>query len=301
MKQTFLTVFVLILTTSIAGLAAAKEQNDNPKWCRACHQQARFSAKQFAATVHYENTCRDCHANYQFNPHEKVKSEASEESKAVAKYAKKDPSALAACHDCHDEFDAGKFSHGAARAKRNAAKGKDGKPGKKAATVALKKPYCLDCHGDPHTIMETKKMDPRKRRQAMNHRCLNCHGNKAAMKKAGIDHDIAHTYEDSIHARKLALGASLTPGCVDCHGGHKQLDVAAGMVEACKKCHEHATPDFAGLVSHKPIKAKVVSYYTQKFFAWLTFITILLLSLHVLLDLFSVLRLKFGASAGSKE
>lgn len=301
MKVISLTTLSIISIISVAGSAVAKEQKDDPKWCRACHQQARFSEKQFAATVHNENTCRDCHADYQFNPHEPVKNAPSEAAKAVAKFAKKDPSALAACHDCHDDFEAGEFPHGVARAKRNEVKEKaNGNTGAKTK-VALKKPYCLDCHGDPHMILAAKKLDPRKRRQLMNHRCLKCHGNTEAMKKAGIDHDIAHTYEDSIHARKLALGASLTPGCVDCHGGHKQIDVAAGMVGACKKCHEYATEAFASLVSHKPMKAKPVSYYTQKFFAWLTFITILMLSLHVLLDLFSVIRLKLRANAESKE
>jgi len=294
-----------------SSLASAKKVDD-PKWCRACHQQKVFSPEQWKLTVHNDMNCRECHTSYHFNPHEPVKEAKSEAITALSKIAKKDPAALAACHDCHDELVAGKFIHGALGAKKRAKlKVKLAPKAKSEKKTTSKKdkvkgharvmPYCDDCHGNLHGIREAKKMKSRARRMTYNARCLACHGDHQRMKAAGFTKDFAHSYGDSIHARKLELGSQRAPGCVDCHGGHKQVDVKKGMAARCKKCHPKANEAFATLVTHKKIKAKPVSYYTQKFFAWLTFITIFLLSMHVLIDLFAALRRGLKGSGQGTE
>lgn len=106
--------------------------------------------------------------------------------------------------------------------------------------------------------------------------------------------DVIETYEHSTHARKLDLGSNRTPGCADCHGGHVQTDMRADRVKVCGKCHTGANEAFAGSFGHLTIDkdTQPLAYYTQKFFAWLTFTTIFLLSLHVLLDLLATIRIR---------
>ena len=188
--------------------------------------------------------------------------------------------AIAACFECHDDLEPrlvpGKRFHRAPGARRGAVR----------ASIEKLQPYCRDCHGDPHAIVAAETLSPRERRLRMNRRCLGCHSDSARMKRAGIAAPVAVSYEDSMHARMLALGSEAAPGCVDCHGAHAlgALDAAA-MAARCAVCHEGAGADFATLVSHAPVSQRPASYYTQKLFAWLTFVTILLLAGHILLDL----------------
>ena len=242
--------------------SGAADDTDNPKWCRACHDTETHSAARMGASVHAELTCRDCHAGYHFNPHEAVHED--EDSKPIA-----------ACLECHSDVtdDNDRVAHG---------KGTEG-----AVT-----PFCLDCHGDPHGIQPIDSHGPIERRLAMNERCTTCHGSDDRMAAAGLNTHPVHGYEESMHSRKLLLGSERAPGCVDCHGGHEQTELPGGLVAKCKTCHESANAAFASLAGHAPISpsARPVAYYTQKFFAWLTFLTILLLAILVMLDLAASIR-----------
>ena len=129
----------------------------------------------------------------------------------------------------------------------------------------------------------------------MNKRCESCHGDAKKMKPFHLSADIVHTYEHTMHAIKLELGAPDAPGCADCHPAHPATtdkQKAAVLAGPCAKCHEGAKPSFRALANHKPMteQDRPISFYTIKFFAWLTFLTIFGLSVHVLLDIINVVR-----------
>ena len=278
--------WILVISLALGSWAlsrpahAATGDSDDPKWCRTCHPDAQFSAAQFKRSAHKEQTCRDCHQGFQFNPHDPVEEASSDDIDAMKKRGVKNPVAMAACMDCHDAPSdvPGVFPHG----KKN--------DGKRAGL-----PYCLDCHGDPHEIALMKSQTPMERRLAMNKRCVNCHGDPKRMAPFRKSVDIVTAYEHTMHAIQLDLGSPTAPGCADCHRAHPPKDAkqtAALAAGPCIKCHIGADPDFRGLANHKPTTRadRPVSYFTIKFFAWLTFLTILGLSLHVLLDALNVLR-----------
>ena len=268
-----------------APSAEAADNANDPKWCRACHNEPVFSADQMGKSVHADLTCRDCHQTFHFNPHEPVKAADESDYEGVLPFKPADPVALAACSECHYEVaeEAGKLPHGKNPDDPN-------------------RPYCLQCHGNPHVIVSAAKMSPIERREAMNARCEKCHGDAELMAKSGLTTEPVESYEESIHSKKLELGSEKAPGCADCHGGHKQTDWKTAGTEACGKCHEGANESFVSLGSHLPVAKDVrpVAYYTQKVFAWLTFITIFLLAFHVLLDLNATIRNASRKNRGKK-
>lgn len=273
--------------------AKAKGGANDARWCRACHLQARFNAASVSKSAHFELTCRDCHVGYHFNPHEPVEKPDEEVGAALKGLARHDPVALAECTaSCHDDLvsSAGRFPHGA---------GRKGAPrGPKART-----PYCLDCHGDSHLIPASEKQAALPRRRLENDKCLHCHADERVTAAAKVSREVLPSYEDSVHGRMLTLGSERAPGCVDCHGGHELVTKPEKMLARCRKCHAKATPKFAGLVTHKPLGPghRPVSFYTQKFFGWLTFLTIAALGVHILLDLARALLGRLAGGRSEKE
>jgi len=278
-KKSFVLSTAFLASAFVAWPLAAEassDESDDPKWCRACHDTERFSAETISASVHSDLACRDCHSGYHFNPHEAVdEGEATANADLAERVA--DPGALAACSECHADVadESGFVAHG------------DGKK-----ETAAHRPLCMDCHGDPHRIRSASDFAPGVRRRMMNERCITCHDDEDRMAAAGLHIEPVEAYEESMHSRKLALGSDRAPGCVDCHGGHEQTDMTVGLTDTCKKCHSSANAVFASLATHAPLtpSARPVGYYTQKFFAWLTFLVILLLAIHIALDLAATLR-----------
>lgn len=260
----------------------------DPRWCRLCHDADRFERSAWAETAHQEQTCVDCHTGYHFNPHLPVDLgpgavDADDGSTTQTRRA----AARARCGECHGEElpAAGRVEHG---------------PGTEGAVP----PQCHDCHGDPHTIVAEATLPPTERRRLMNGRCATCHDDEERMKAAGLTTEPIAGYAHSVHARLLDLGSVNAPGCVDCHGDHTLRDMKTQGVDACGQCHEHATEAFVTLGDHRPYtrEARPVSFFTLKFFAWLTFVTIFLLAMHVLLDVLATLRSKlFGGTAGRSD
>jgi hypothetical protein len=265
------------------GTAAGNEADD-PKWCRACHRQELFSAAQMSRSVHGSFPCRSCHTGYHFNPHEPVEMLPGPGAGAGGGPTR-DPGALAACTFCHADVAQALNQSPHARA---------------SGDEAPATPYCLDCHGDPHAITRLSDDQPGQRRQVMNERCTACHGDAERMQEAGLSTHTVESYEHSMHARKLHLGSDRAPGCADCHGSHGLVDLEANRVETCGGCHEGAGETFASLAVHLPLTRddRPVGYFTQKFFAWLTFVTIFFLALHVLLDVLASIR---NAWAGKRD
>jgi hypothetical protein len=300
---------------TLPGAAAleAQEARDrlaDAKWCRLCHAGARYGAEAWEASAHARQTCADCHRGYHFNPHRPVQLDLAVLGPAPpldaagrlaapvpvaaalgAAPAVRDRVALDACGTaCHKELTekAGPMRHGHGR-------GEDGED------AGAREPTCLDCHGEPHSIRAVAKLAVTERRQHVNERCVACHGDAARMGEAGLTTEPVASYEHSIHARKLHLGSARAPGCADCHGSHHTIDLKTLGVATCAECHPGAGESFVKLAAHEPLKPEVspIGYYTQKFFAWLTFGTILLLCVHVLLDLLATVRAALRRRTGA--
>ena len=271
---------------------APTEVLKDTRWCRLCHAQEAFEPARWKKLAHDEQVCADCHTGYHFNPHLPVElgPEAADTNEGATP-AKRRAAAWAACVSCHaDDLPAGgAVAHG---------------DGKDEGGQPVETPTCRDCHGGPHDVALAESLPPAERRHRDNERCNGCHGDEARMSKAGRDTEPAASYAHSVHGRKLDLQSARAPGCVDCHGGHehKKLDAESGA-RICGDCHSAATADFVTLGDHRPFtrEARPVSYFTLKFFGWLTFLTIFGLSIHVVLDVLRSVRVVLARRGGGQS
>ncbi len=258
--------------------APSEDHLQDPRWCRLCHQAARFERSAWSQTAHHEQTCQDCHSGYHFNPHIPVElppGATSDDEGSTSQ--KRREAARTRCGECHaEDLPADGVTHGRS----------EGEP--KGVH-----PLCHDCHGDPHEIVAAASLAPAERRRLMNGRCATCHGDEERMKEAELTTHSVEGYAHSVHARLLDLGSANTPGCVDCHDSHATRDMKTEGVKTCGECHEYASEAFVGLADHRPytMEERPVSFFTLKFFAWLTFLTILFLCIHVLLDVMATVRI----------
>lgn len=245
----------------------------DPRWCRVCHTDDRFSGATRVATAHHRQGCADCHTGYHFNPHQPVElGPHAGQDEEGATPARRRAVAQARCTTCHNENKPviEKVIHG------------DGEGA----------PTCGDCHGEAHTIMTAASLTPIERRRAMNARCAACHADAAKMAPVELSTRSVSEYKASVHGRQLHLGGADAPGCVDCHGGHTLTNFEDHGAETCGACHTSATPAFVALGDHgSPSEAEQpASGITRHTYTWLIFLVIAALALHVLLDVFANLR-----------
>lgn len=260
---------------------------DDARWCRLCHAESRFAIETWAKTAHVEQACVDCHDGYHFNPHIAVELDPEVgETDAGSTSEKRRASAWTKCVTCHREE-----SPEVADLRHHV--------GEKSGEG--ERPECADCHGQPHGITAASTLDDHGRRERANHRCEGCHGDEARMEAAGLTTHPVHTYEHTMHFKMLTLGSERAPGCVDCHGTHALFDLEQKGAEVCGECHEAATADFVPVADHRPftLEGRPISFLTLKFFAWLTFLVIFFLALHVLLDVITTLRRAFAANGAA--
>ena len=251
--------WAVLCALPLMGAAPAPDRLDDARWCRLCHPAERFGPPAWAQTAHAAQTRRDCHAGYHFDPHRPVTLSPGVE----AGLAPGDAAALRrqtardTCVECHQDALPEGVVHGEGA------------------------PTCDDCHGDPHRIRARAGRPVVEARVAMNARCSACHA-----------HGVLEAYDHSVHGRKLALGSSRAPACHDCHGAHALVALTEDGAARCAPCHAQATAEFVLTADHRPYtrESRPVSYFTLKFFAWLTFLAITALALHVLLDAQSALR-----------
>ncbi|OIP02101.1 MAG: hypothetical protein AUJ98_02330 [Bacteroidetes bacterium CG2_30_33_31] len=115
-------------------------------------------------------------------------------------------------------------------------------------------PTCANCH-TAHTITE---IDKDKFLTQITLQCGSCH------KK------LSETYMETYHGKAYTLGYLKAARCSDCHGAHKILKISnlessvgqKNIVKTCKKCHEGATVEFAGYLTHATHNDNKVLYYT---------------------------------------
>jgi predicted CXXCH cytochrome family protein len=256
--------------------------------------------EKFAASVHGDLDCTFCHLKYQDNPHESAAGEVDESilkiSKAIAAKSPVDPIAQAACTQCHEEIYAQvkQSVHG-----KNIFE-------KKESDAAL----CVDCHGSPHEIVPVgeggghgEAIQSAVAYERIVTTCGKCHEKKSVSLKYGFSTKIIDRYNESFHGKKYHLGGRNLPVCTTCHGSHdvrSQKDPEAMVngekkVALCGQCHAGANAKFVAAITHKPLgKDNPIPYYAEKGLILLTFTVISGCALHILLDIFALVRTTVG-------
>ncbi len=276
--------------------------------CLICHESLKgtyvtakgvesrlhVNGEKFAASVHGDLECTNCHLGYEDNPHSSVEENVDPEllgiAKAIAKKSPVDPVAQAACAQCHPDVyeDVKQSVHGANIFD------------KKEVDGAL----CLDCHGSPHEIMHVAGAGHDASASPVAYgrvveTCGQCHEKKSVSLKYGFSTKIIERYNESFHGKKYHLGGSNLPVCTTCHGAHNiraQNDPEAmvygvNKIELCGQCHAGANAKFVAAITHKPIgKDNPIPYYAEKGLILLTFLVISGCAIHIVLDIFALVR-----------
>lgn len=299
-----------IVVGSLLGVAGAPAQAADNDTCLVCHRSPLESSKPgetgpfyidpeaLARSVHGGLTCDTCHQGFTAGPHETGALQGVDESlrKVAGELQKKRGKggvALASCVTCHYESfqDYSQSVHGVALFDK----------GVKDA------PYCLDCHGPPHTLMPKESPASRDFYTNIPTTCASCHGNSEIILKYRLNTNVVPTYQESFHGKKLILGSSDVAVCSSCHGAHKVVDPQSpafteGLAMRCGQCHEGASPKFATAFAHIPATetSQKIVHWAERFFAVLTGGVILGLVTHIGLDLASQVRIRQRRKKGKK-
>jgi len=207
-----------------------------PALCARCHREGQKAAMSYEGSEqkiieHYQEsihgkgllksgltvtaTCADCHTAHRELPHTNPQSSIHQKNVAQT------------CGTCHygieEQFAQSVHSPDVTKTEKEL-------------------PVCNDCH-TAHTIRRT---DQEGFRLMTMNTCGRCH------------EKIAETYFDTYHGKVSQLGYGKTAKCYDCHGAHDILPVSdvrshlsrENVVATCQKCHEGATRQFAGYLTH---------------------------------------------------
>lgn len=219
LQSSWLLSVLICLVLSLAGLNAQAEEAelaDEELACLKCHDKddifkkteqgekvsLKISTKAFAASMHNETSCTDCHEDLDEDTHGKVK--VPMESKRAYALSMKD-----SCKSCHKKT-VGQYEDGV-----HAAMVKDGND---------KAPICSDCH-NPHTLISTKEVTP-----IANTPCAQCHK------------DIFQAYSKDVHGLERVAKGKSAPLCADCHSSHavKAASFGDSIKDSCLNCHKDA-------------------------------------------------------------
>ncbi|NLI91611.1 MAG: hypothetical protein GX434_05215 [Peptococcaceae bacterium] len=146
---------------------------------------------------------------------------------------------------------------------------------------------CATCHGG-HNITKVAGADSPANKKNQVQSCGNCH------------QKVAVQYQESFHGKAVALGATTSPSCTDCHGAHKVLSSKNPGSQTseektpslCSKCHGGAVLGL-NAVEHYAMTPQgfgAPMYWVKKIFMWLILLVVGFFLIHILLDLFHKLR-----------
>jgi hypothetical protein len=228
----------------------------------------------FNASIHGTNRCTTCHKGLTDYPHKDV-IYGKEFAKRVTDN----------CLKCHENI---------TKKYRDSAHGE--------AMIKDNKPvYCFDCHGF-HDIF--KKEDSRSKVHSTNQfkTCSRCHKEEQA-----------ESFSEGFHTKAAILGSKKAANCADCHTSHsiwgpkniKSTISKANTPKTCAKCHVYSRDNYAKGPEHWVASnhegENAPMYYTYKFFTWLTVMTVTVLILHILLELYRKLRNINSKSGGGSN
>ncbi|MEJ2183208.1 MAG: cytochrome c3 family protein [Nitrospirota bacterium] len=291
--HTFLLMCAALLLLPIVAAAGVNSG------CIVCHNASvgtvtgekgevnlRVDPARFDRSVHGFLSCTDCHEKYAGNPHAAPSGYVSPEVQKIAQEvrpkAQADPVAMAACSKCHPEIYEKVL--GSVHGENVVEKGKtDG---------AL----CVDCHGSPHYVLASDASTSPVNRANVVQTCGTCHRNGGVAASYDIEGDVMKTFEESFHGKKLALGHTGAPTCINCHGYHdvKASDdptspvFGANKIKTCGKCHEGANQKFVAAITHQEVGP--IPHYAEKGLILLTMSVIAFTVMHVILEAYADIR-----------
>lgn len=167
----------------------------------------------------------------------------------------------------------------------------------------LDAPACNDCHTE-HDILPPS--DPRSKINPKNviNTCAHCHENTKIMKREGVPVRQVEAYKESFHGIAIKFGVVTAANCVSCHGAHKILPQSdprspiypLNLAKTCGKCHPNASENVAKGKFHViPTEPSAgIVYYIGTFFKWFTFLVLLGLIVHIILDIIGRIRTAGG-------
>ncbi|MCP4023311.1 MAG: hypothetical protein GY729_15815 [Desulfobacteraceae bacterium] len=186
---------------------------------------------QYAGAAHGTLKCEECHGPMTGNSKSHPDPEAVDFLKTQTK-RNFDYKSCKKCHkSAHERFQKGE--HATAAVKQRA----DGKPSKTGFA-----PTCGDCHSAHYSKSHRTKAVIGKE---MTQTCGACHG------------DQKESYLANYHGKTAVnLGYEKAAFCTDCHGAHTTISLKDQEVvlNACKRCHSDATPEFANIIIHDSTK-----------------------------------------------
>lgn len=260
--------------------------------CLGCHGNLRgrnaVQPERYAKSVHGDLSCLTCHSAARVAAIDSVHRRSAPSSgehlpPPPGPLARKSPfaDALASCATCHEKvFRAVRRSiHGVAVFERR-------------NTDAA---FCTDCHRPIHSIRPPSAVSSSVARSNLVATCSRCHDNKIISSKYNLNLYVVRSYKDHFHGKKYDLGDKTAPTCIFCHGHHRIQDVrdpaapvsSRNKVALCARCHPGATAAFAASFTHTPLLSEKnrLAFHIRKALVIILIVTVLLLSIHILLDL----------------
>lgn len=191
------------------GFSAENIQNDD---CLACHDT--LDANAFESSAHGHNLCTSCHVDIKELPHPE----------------ELNPVNCSSCHRIESEI------------YRESDHGKALKAGIEAAA-------CRNCHGDTHTILNSRDPKSPVNRRNIAKTCAVCHEDEKKMSPfALLETAPFKSYLETVHGKALLeKGLESAAVCTDCHGSHdlhaptnpKSKIYWQNVPNTCGKCHEN--------------------------------------------------------------
>ncbi|HKH97750.1 MAG TPA: cytochrome c3 family protein [Bryobacteraceae bacterium] len=177
--------------------------------------------------------------------------------------AKKSVHGALACADCHAAIRA--FPHPDKVAPVNCASCHAGNASALAQSVhaGAGGPTCLNCHGDPHSILPAKDSQSTTYPANLPRTCGSCHGNAQLAKQLGLQ-EVYSLYMDSIHGFALTRdGLLVAASCSSCHGSHDILSSKDPMSktnhvnvpQTCGTCHAGPLRDYTSSIHGQMLQA----------------------------------------------
>lgn len=190
---------------------------------------------QYAGAAHGTLKCEDCHGpmigNGIGNGIGKEKSHPDPEAANFLKTQTKRNFDYQACKKCHKSahrrFLIGEHAVAADKEKSL------GKPSKTGYA-----PNCGDCHSAHYAKSHISRTQTGKQ---MTNTCGACHPSQRA------------SFLDNYHGKAAVnLGYDKAAFCTDCHGAHTTVSLKdkEAALNACRRCHSDATPEFANIIIH---------------------------------------------------
>ncbi|MDP2942639.1 MAG: cytochrome b/b6 domain-containing protein [Candidatus Omnitrophota bacterium] len=198
--------------------------------CLKCHDDFKIQA--FNNSVHSSDLCTSCHTDIQKIPH-------------PDKPAKVDCSS---CHKIESEvYNAS--DHG------------------RAVKVGAPAAKCLDCHGQPHEILDARNRESPVFRLNIPQTCAKCHEDEEKMARYNLlEKKPILTYSETVHGKALLeKGLASSAVCTDCHGSHnlsspinpKSKIYRLNVPNTCGKCHENVLNTYLRSIHGKAAMAGV--------------------------------------------